>query len=76
MEKLVELGAKVELKVELPGKALGCPPLPVRRWGGRPVRVAAPLALLRRVRRPETHRRTYLPLAASLSLEPAETLTL
>ncbi|MGI5455268.1 hypothetical protein ACQEWB_19235 [Streptomyces sp. CA-249302] len=32
MEKLVELGAKVEL----PGKALGRPSPCVRRWGGHP----------------------------------------
>jgi hypothetical protein len=44
--------------------------------GRPPVRGAAPLALLSLVRRVVAYAKAYLPLAASLSLLPAETFTL
>ncbi|CAM5232805.1 hypothetical protein SHIRM173S_08146 [Streptomyces hirsutus] len=81
MDKPVEPGAKAGF----PGKPLGRPGY---RGGSRPAgfglakgaatrSVAAPLASLCVVRRPGTYeRQDYLPLAASLSFEPAETFTL
>jgi UDP-N-acetylglucosamine 1-carboxyvinyltransferase len=81
MEKLVELGAKVEL----PGKALGRqePSGPRSRSCRRNHDGAAPgdtgcrpIGVLPAVHRPVVYGQGHLPLAASLSFEPAETFTL
>ena len=77
MEKLVELGAKVG---RARGRARACvaggPRTPSEHdKGGHPVPGGRPLGAWR-VAAEQPLRAAYLPLAASLSLEPAETFTL